>query len=135
MTDINHQEYKYKQFTDQSQNQLVLLKKHTHLVFDSSKYHGFIDTLGNNTVVTNNYYLLINLWSYPLCHIPYYSSKSIATDCVVPMKFTNINDPSATHTIETSCLNYNFFDRLLYKSELILDNEIITKIHTINFIG
>jgi len=133
LTDINHKQYKYKQFTDQSQNKLFLFKKHMHLVFDSSKYHGFIDTLSHNNVATsNNSYLLVNLWSYPLDNIPYYSSQNIAADCRDHMKFTNINSPTATHIIETSCLNYNFFNRLLYNSELILDDELMKNISAVN---
>ena len=131
LTDINHQQYKYKQF-DQSQNKLFLFKKHMHLVFDSSKYHGFIDALSNDNIDTSNPYLLINLWSYPLDNIPYYSSQNIAADCGVPMKFTDINGPHASHIIETTCLNYNFFDRLLYNSELILDDELMKSISAVN---
>ena len=133
LTDINHQQYKYKQFTDQLQNKLFFFKKHMHLVFDSSKYHGFIDTLGNDNVGTsNNSYLLINLWSYPLDNIPYYSSQNIAADCGVPMNFTDINGPSASHVVETNCFNYTFFDRLLYKSECILDDELMKSISAVN---
>ena len=131
LTDINHQQYKYKQF-DQSQNKLFLFKKHMHLVFDSSKYHGFIDALSHDNIDTNNPYLLINLWSYPLDNIPYYSSQNVAAGCDIPMKFTDINSPTATHIIETSCLNYNFFDRLLYNSELILDGELMKSISFVN---
>jgi len=131
LTDINHQQYKYKQF-DQSQNKLFLFKKHMHLVFDSSKYHGFIDALSHDNIDTSNPYLLINLWSYPLDNIPYYSSQNVAVGCDVPMKFTDINSPTATHIIETSCLNYNFFDRLLYNSELILDDELMKSISSVN---
>jgi len=131
LTDINHQQYKYKQF-DQSQNKLFLFKKHMHLVFDSSKYHGFIDALSHDNIDTSNPYLLINLWSYPLDNIPYYSSQNIAADCGVPMKFTDINGPHASHIIETTCLNYNFFDRLLYNSELILDDELMKSISAVN---
>ena len=132
LTDINHQQYKYKQF-DQSQNKLFLFKKHMHLVFDSSKYHGFIDALSHDNVGTNNNsYLLINLWSYPLDNIPYYSSQNVAADCGIPMKFTDINAPHASHIIETTCLNYNFFDRLLYNSELILDDELMKSISAVN---
>jgi hypothetical protein len=61
LTDINHQQYKYKQFTDQSHNKLIFLKKYMHLVFDSSKYHGFVDILNNVNVDTSQCYLLINL--------------------------------------------------------------------------
>ena len=131
LTDINHQQYKYKQF-DQSQNKLFLFKKHMHLVFDSSKYHGFIDALSHDNIDTSNPYLLINLWSYPLDNIPYYSSQNIAADCGVPMNFTDINGPSATHVVDTNCFNYNFFDRLLYNSELILDDELMKSISAVN---
>ena len=131
LTDINHQQYKYKHF-DQSQNKLFLLKKHMHLVFDSSKYHGFIGALSHDNIDTSNPYLLINLWSYPLDNIPYYSSQNVASDCSVHMKFTDINSPTATRIIETSCLNYNFFDRLLYNSELILDDKLMKNISAVN---
>jgi hypothetical protein len=131
LTDINHQQHKYKQFDNQKCIKLFFLKKHMHLVFDSSKYHGFVNTLNDDNDGTSNPYLLINLWSYPL-NIPYYSSQIIAADRVIPMEFTDINEPGTTHMIDTSALNYNFFYKLLYNSNCILDNKIITNINAVN---
>ena len=131
LTDINHQQYKYKQFTDQSQNKLIFLKKYMHLVFDSSKYHGFVDILNDGNVDTTQRYLLINLWSYPLDNIPYYSSVNDSTICDVNMNFTDMNEPNASQVVDASCLKYEFFDQLLYKSRLVLNDEIITAINTV----
>jgi hypothetical protein len=102
-----------------------------HLVFDSSKYHGFVDILNDVNVDTTQPYLLINLWSYPLDNIPYYSSANDATNCCVRMHFTDMNEPSSTQVVDASCLNYDFFDQLLYNSKLILDDGIITAINTV----
>lgn len=131
LTDINNQQYKYKQFTDQSHNKLIFLKKYMHLVFDSSKYHGFVDILNDVNVDATQPYLLINLWSYPLDNIPYYSSANDATDCVVHMNFTDINEPIASQLVDASCLNYEFFDQLLYNSECRLDDGLITAINNV----
>ncbi len=131
LTDINHQQYKYKQFTDQSHNKLIFLKKYMHLVFDSSKYHGFVDILNDGNVDTTHRYLLINLWSYPLDNIPYYSSINDSTICDVNMNFTDMNEPNASQFVDASCLKHDFFDQLLYKSMLVLDDEIITAINTV----
>jgi hypothetical protein len=102
-----------------------------HLVFDSSKYHGFVDILNNGNVDTNHQYLLINLWSYPLDDIPYYSSANNTTICDVNMKFTDMNEPSASQVVDASCLKHEFFDQLLYKSLLVLDDEFTTAINTV----
>jgi hypothetical protein len=132
LTDINHQQYKYKQFTDQSHNKLIFLKKYMHLVFDSSKYHGFVDILNNGFVNTKQPYLLINLWSYSLDTIPYYSSVNGVINCGVHMNFTDMNQPSASQVVDASCLKHEFFDQLLYKSMLVLDDGLITNINTVN---
>ena len=131
LTEINHQQYKYKQFTDQSHNKLIFLKKYMHLVFDSSKYNGFVDILNDGNVDTTQPYLLINLWSYPLDDIPYYSSVNGCTNCGVNLNFTDINEPSASQEVDASCLKHDFFDQVLYKSRLVLDDEIITAINTV----
>ena len=128
LTEINHQQYKYKQFTDQSHNKLIFLKKYMHLVFDSSKYHGFVDILNDGNVDKPQPYLLINLWSYPLDHIPYYSSANDTTNCIVPMNFTNMNKPTATQLVDASCLKYEFFERMLYGNIFSFDNQIVTNI-------
>lgn len=132
LTDINNQQYKYKQFTDQLHNKLIFLKKNMHLVFDSSKYHGFVDILNNGVINTTQPYLLINLWSYPIDNIPYYSSVNNTTNCTASMKFTDINETSATQVVDASCLKYEYFDQLLYMSRLAFDDEIITAINTVN---
>jgi len=131
LTDINHQQYKYKQFTDQSHNKLIFFKKNMHLVFDSSKYHGFVDILNDGNVDTTHRYLLINLWSYPLDNIPYYSSINDSTICDVNMNFTDMNEPNASQFVDASCLKHDFFDQLLYKSMLVLDDEIIANINKV----
>ena len=131
LTEINHQQYKYKQFTHQSHNKLIFLKKYMHAVFDSSKYHGFVDILNDGNTDTTQSYLLINLWSYPLDNIPYYSSANDATNCSIHMNFTDINEPSATQVVDVSGLNTYFFDQLLYNSKLILDERITTSINTV----
>jgi hypothetical protein len=102
-----------------------------HLVFDSSKYHGFVDILNDWNVDTTQPYLLINLWSYPLDNIPYYSSANDVINCGVHMNFTDINEPNATQVVDASCLKYEFFDQLLYNSKFILDDGIITNINTV----
>ncbi len=135
LTEINHQQYKYKQFTDQPHNKLIFLKKYMHAVFDSSKYHGFVDILKKGDVDINHQYLLINLWSYPLDNIPYYSSVNDSTICDVNMNFTDMNEPSAYQVVDASCLEHEFFDQLLYMSRLVLDDEIITVINTVKTIS
>jgi hypothetical protein len=131
LTDINNQQYKYKQFTDQSHNKLIFLKKYMHLVFDSSKYHGFVDILNDGNVDTTQPYLLINLWSYPLDNIPYYASVNTMSNCIVPMNFTDINEQTTSEDVDASCLKYEFFDQLLYNSKLILDDGLITAINNV----
>lgn len=131
LTEINDQQYKYKQFTYQSHNKLIFLKKYMHVVFDSSKYHGFVDILNDVNVDTIQPYLLINVWSYPLDNIPYYSSVNVATNCGVCMNFTDMNESSSTQVVDASCLKYEFFDQLLYKSMLVLDERIITAINAV----
>jgi hypothetical protein len=129
LTDINHQQYKYKQFTDQTHNKLIFLKKYMHLVFDSSKYHGFVDILNDGKVETTQTYLLINLWSYPLDNIPYYSSAKNISNYSTQMTFTDMNKPKHTESVDASSLNYEFFERMLYGNVFIFDDQFVTNIH------
>lgn len=129
LTDINHQQYKYKNFNEQDQNKLLFLNKYMHLVFDSSKYHGFINILNELNDGDFEHYLLINVWSYPIENVPYYSSSG-TTSLMSPITFTNINEPKHTHTVDASCLNYEFFDRVLYGNMLVFDDMFVTNIQT-----
>ncbi|MDC1151831.1 hypothetical protein OAS95_04610 [Pelagibacteraceae bacterium] len=128
LTEINNEQYKYKQFTDQTHNQLFLLKKYMHLVFDSSKFHGFLDYIDDTNVEEEQPYLLINLWSYQLDYIPYYLSVNSPIKCGLNLDFIDINEDINKQIVNTSILDYNFFERLLYGSMLILDEEFLTNI-------
>ena len=126
LTEINQQQYKYKQFTDLSHNNLIFLKKNMYVVFDSSKYHGFVDILNDGNIYTNHSYLLINVWSYPLDNIPYYSSGNDNINCAGNINYTDINDSNSIQVVDASCLKFDFFEQLLYNSRLVLDDEFIT---------
>lgn len=127
LTDINHQQYKYKNFNEQEQNKLLFLNKYTHLVFDSSKYHGFVNIFNELDDGACEPYLLINVWSYPLDNIPYYSSSGTTTQ-IVPISFTNINEAKHTQSVDASCLNYDFFERLLYANIFVFNEQFVTNI-------
>jgi hypothetical protein len=127
LTDINHQQYKYKNFNEQEQNKLLFLNKYTHLVFDSSKYHGFANIFNELDDGASEPYLLINVWSYPLDNIPYYSSSGTTTQ-ILPISFTNINEAKHTQSVDASCLNYDFFERVLYGNIFVFNDQFVTNI-------
>lgn len=129
LTDINHQQYKYKNFNEQDQNKLLFLNKYMHLVFDSSKYHCFINIFNELDDGEFEPYLLINVWSYPLENLPYYSSSD-TTNQIAPITFTNINEPANTQSVDASYLNYQFFERALYGNTFVFDDTFVTNIQT-----
>jgi hypothetical protein len=129
LTDINHQQYKYKNFNGQDQNKLLFLNKYMHLAFDSSKYHGFVNIFNELDDGEFEPYLLINVWSYTLENVSYYSSSD-TTNQIAPITFANINEPTHTQSVDSSYLNYQFFERALYGNTFVFDDTFVTNIQT-----
>jgi len=137
ISNINFEEYKYKDFDNQLGFSLVYPEKGKHIVFDGSKYHG----ITNTTALLSNeprYILAINIWkSHKPSKIEYYVSNKKSNQ----MKDLAFEEENNMHTVELndkSKINTTIFDDLLYeknsKNLLELDEyKNISKNLIINF--
>jgi len=116
LTDVNFNQYKFKHFNHQDVLQLFYIHKHTSLIFDSSKYHGFYESSIDDC---DHLALLISVYPYKRTGIPIYLSNN-------SKELHNINYINESHikylqdkqTIKTDFLNYDFFNKLLYKNTI-----------------
>jgi hypothetical protein len=103
MTDIDINNYKYKEFKRQSFINIIFPQKNTHVVFDSKKCNGFINSIDN----TNNNSIIaieINVWKN---EIDSFNEPNIIFKSIQP------------NSIEVeNILNYHLFDTLLYKKNI-----------------
>lgn len=116
LTDINFNQYKFKQFNEQDILHLFYMHTYSGLVFDSSKYHGFYESSTNNH---EHLALLISIYPYKRTDIPLYlSNNSKKLHIKNYINEPNIKYLQDTQTINVNFFNYDFFNELIYKNTL-----------------
>jgi hypothetical protein len=107
MTDIDINNHKYKEFKRQQQINVIFPQKNTHVVFDSKKCNGFINSIDN----TNNNSIIaieINVWKN---EIDSFNKPNIIFKSIQPNSIEGEN-----------ILNYHLFDTLLYKKKYTMND-------------
>jgi nuclear transport factor 2 (NTF2) superfamily protein len=119
ISNINYEEYKYKDFDNQLGFSIIYPEKGKHIYFDGTKYHGVTRT---NTVLNNDprYILAINIWkSHKPSKIEYYVSNKKSNILCQNIKNLTFEEDSSIYNIELddkSKINLTIFDSLLYEN-------------------
>jgi len=112
ISNVSHEEYKYKEFEEQIGFSLIFPEKGKHICFDGSKYHG-VTSLKNND--SSRYILAINIWNIQKpTNIEYYISNNRDGNNI---NLTFIEKKDALQNIELkddSKINVSIFNDLLY---------------------
>jgi len=133
ISNINYEEYKYKDFENQLGFSLIYPEKGKHIYFDGSKFHGVTAT---NTELNNEprYLLGINIWK---------SHKPLNRTCYISNKKSIIYGENKELTFEVdhniynidlndkSKINLTIFNKLLYENN-ITDLQEIDKYKSIS---
>jgi len=124
ITDINFEDYKYKNFKDKNIIYMSFPKEGKHITFDSKLYHGISNIFQNNQNENNNdfprFMLAINLWNQKPSNIIYYNNDNINDNNIID-DIKTIITPSINENmfniIKTNkeIINFNLFENLLYK--------------------
>jgi hypothetical protein len=107
MTDIDINNYKYKEFKRQTRLNLIFPQKNTHVVFDGKKCNGFINTI-DNTNNTSIIAIAINVWKN---EIETFNESTIVFKSIQPNSVEREN-----------ILNYHLFNTLLYKQKYTMND-------------
>jgi hypothetical protein len=130
ITPFNIEDYKYKDFSNETELIFSFPVKNKHIAFDGSKFHGavalnsdIIDESQNNSIksdITNPRYILaINLWDRKPSHISYYD-KMIHEN---QMEIKHIEYDNTQYFTEDTLIQIN--EDPLIPRTLLLDNTII----------
>ena len=107
MTDIDINNHKYKEFNLQTRINLIFPQKNTHVVFDSKKCNGFINTI-DNTNNTSIIAISINVWKND---VESFNESTIVFKSIQPNSIEREN-----------ILNYHLFNTLLYKQKYTMND-------------
>jgi hypothetical protein len=123
ISNINYEDYKYKQFEDQLGFSLIFPEKGKHITFDGSKYHG-VTSLHKEDESTSRYILAINIWNKRKpTMVEYYNHSE--TNFPDKHILTFIEQTEILHKIEckdNDTINDSIFNDLFYNKN---SNKII----------
>lgn len=122
LTDIDLDDYKYKDFNDSKKINIFFPKKYSHVAFNPINYHGAIDIFSNNTNNANNRALLaINIWRKKpnklVCIEHNLDNKCNKDDSPIVIFEENLNMDN--HILSEKVLNFDFYETLLYNTDNI----------------
>jgi hypothetical protein len=142
LTDINYDDYKYKNFENKDMFIASFPKLGKQITFDPTIYHG-IAMFYKNSNYDKRYILAINLWNKKPLNIEYYDYNTCIKKKYENIKDdindTNINDTNINDTniieynniiniekdniemeeinVSNKIINFDFFENLLYKNK------------------
>jgi hypothetical protein len=123
ITNVNHEQYMYKDFDTQTGFSLIYPEYGKHICFDGSKYHGVSSTNINfdkkiSNIVNNRYILAINIWKdYKPTNVLYYNTENENIFTKTESKLLTFKEENKYHNIQIedeNKINSSFFDDLLY---------------------
>jgi len=128
ITDIDFENYKYKEFNNKTTIYMSFPRQGKHLTFDSKLFHGISNVFNDDNKSASRYMLAINLWNTKPTNIHYYNSNNKNN---IIIDNTNINNKiNISHcisdnlfkkiTVDKDLINFNLFEKLLYKKEINL---------------
>lgn len=124
ITNVNFEDYKYKNFKNHNCIYLSFPREWKHITFDSKLFHGISNVFENDESNKPRYMLAINLWDKKPVNIEYFSTTNYDNNDV-NISISNTLDNAIIETVKTSkdLINFNLFESLLYKKHknLFLD--------------
>jgi hypothetical protein len=112
ISNVNHEEYKYKEFDEQLGFSVIFPEKGKHISFDGSKYHGVTSLEKNENLP--RYILAVNIWNTRKpTNVEYYTSNIVGSN--IDLTFTEGSDALQNIELkEDSKINVSIFNDLLY---------------------
>jgi hypothetical protein len=111
ISNVSHEEYKYKDFDEQTGFSLIVPEKGKHISFDGSKYHG-VTFLSQDD--SPRHILAVNIWNTRKpTNVEYYTSNVVGSN----IDLTFIEESDALQNIELkedSKISVSIFNDLLY---------------------
>lgn len=129
LTDINLDDYKYKNFNNSKKINIVFPKTYSHVAFNPINYHGAIDIFSNQTNQANQAnndnnnrgLLAINIWKKKptklVCIEHNLDNKYNKDDYSIISFEENLNIDN--YNLSEKVLNFNFYETLLYNTNNI----------------
>jgi hypothetical protein len=115
-TNIDVESYKYKEFPEESTIPIFITEKNIIFSFNSSFFHGIINTK------TNKKYLKINVWDKEPKHVNYYINNSTVSNN--DFEFETVID----YPVLRECLiKTNIFESILYNNNFDDFSSILSK--------
>ena len=133
LTDINHNDYLFKEFENKNKFQLIFPKENTQISFDGSNYHGVCDIFDTFNFKKQNAFerhiISINLWKEYPSNMNYYETKITHGYKYNKEEPIFTFDKNENNNIEINIgpelLTFDFYETMLYNSHnFILPNEI-----------
>ena len=119
ISNVNYEDYKFKNFNHQEGFSLIYPNKGKHISFDGSKFHGVVDTNYNFCDKNNPRYILaINIWkSHIPSNIEHYNSLNNSLNNFTKKKLT-FKEENNFYNIElnNNLFNYYIFEDLFYNN-------------------
>ena len=121
ITDIDIEQYKYKDFPTENNFIFSFPKKMKHITFNGNKFHGIANLFENDEP---RYIIAINIWNQKPLNVPYYS-EDIVCYIEYPLKPNKVEskmefiETTNYKNIETDCdiLNDDFFEKIFYEKQ------------------
>lgn len=119
ISNVDTESYKYKEIPEENVFFISKIRKTQSIVFDGSKYYGFINLVESNS----NYpiYLKINIWENMQSNIDVYADTSMKNDnntATLELKYTSLNKDLFGNQV---IYNNNLIEKLFYNDNV--DNE------------
>jgi len=117
LTNVDLENYKYKDFQNERNIMIVFPKKNKHITFDGSKRHGVSLVFEEDKLNDPRYIIAINLWNKKPSNVEYYQKTQIEKTYDNNIQVINIKpcDEIKNNIIVKDKLNYDFFENLFYK--------------------
>lgn len=121
LTDINMEEYKFKNFDNKNTLKLYFPRKNSQIVFDGSKFHGVIDIFNRiydeeEKEIQRNI-IAINLWKIKPTNIEYYESNCDYiydnNDNIIKSFLIDLKKETIQSNVK---FEYDFYEEMLYRS-------------------
>ena len=133
LTDINHNDYLFKEFENKNKFQLVFPRENNQITFDGSKYHGVCDIFDTFKLKNQNTFerhiISINLWKEYPSNMDYYEPMGPDDSNYNKEEpffiFDKNEDNNKQINIENNILTFDFYETMLYNCHnFILPTEI-----------
>jgi hypothetical protein len=130
ITKISIDDYKFKNFDNKKQIQLVFPEEKKQISFDGTNFHG-VTTITSDTNICDRFMLAINLWDRTTTNVPFYKNdleqKYNKNDVIFTIE--NTTNPKIIKN-NTPIFDFDFYEKMLYseKNSFKLPEQIIKEI-------